>query len=129
MTLKEAEEIVHKYGTVLADSEFKNARNKEELPCSEARIKLAFYLSLEHLIKNGEFTDKDSEMFVLTYSYLGDFVEKKLALSVKNHFDEIERGKMPANSKEVIRFMENSAKSFKRLSGEIIDFIDECMKR
>src|SRR3989338_4112860 len=74
MTPREAEKIVNLYGGAFTN-ETNIARKKSLLPCSVAKIKQAYFIYIEELIKHNLLTKGVGTTLALTYSMLDAFVD------------------------------------------------------
>lgn len=75
MSPHEAEKIINAYGAALAAGSKYIARKKSLLPCSKAKIRLAFYIYLKYLVQNKLLTQQSKNHFVTAYCSLNSFIE------------------------------------------------------
>ena len=132
-----AEKIINQYGAAIArGSEAGNLRKKSLLPCTKAKIKLAYFIYIDALIKEfGPLQEKIGENLVMTYSMLNAFIddieiEKQIII-----YKEIKEKKLVNNKFEdkekIDKYFAFSLKAMRdgELFDEINEYIGECYKK
>jgi len=133
MNIAEAEKIVKAYGATL--SKGGTARPKSSLPCSTGRIKYAYFVYIEALIRQGLLTDEVHGMLFTTYIGLGSFVEdeeaKKIepALRTLDSAGEVQEVLMKNPHGSVSEFLQSMTTQTSILESEFGDFVKECKQQ
>jgi hypothetical protein len=71
MKIDEAQKIVNQYGAIYADpteGDVKLVHPITDLPCSPAKVKLAFFTFTEYLIENNQLSKEQAEALISTYA-------------------------------------------------------------
>lgn len=141
MTPEEAEKIVNQFGGVISvPGVAPFIRKKSSLPYSSGRIKMAYFVLIDALIKrDGPLPQKIGEMLSQTYIQLGQFIDDEEAdklskihlkyKSLKNLNDKL--GKDPEAKEEYMVFMKRSTGAIMSadLQDEFADFVNECYRK
>ena len=137
MNKYQAEKIVNAYGGVIAKGTAGGiVRRKSLLPCSKARIKQAYFIYIEAIIKElGGLPEDMGEKMVLTYSMLNGFADDeeadeiiKIAKLIKDNKIDT---KNPSDKKKFNKYSKYAMKSIRdgELFDEINEYIEECYKK
>lgn len=92
MTPDEALDIIGEYGGAIAKSDIKRLSS---LPCSKARIKLAYFTYLPFLyVQDGQFNQDPLENLVMAYGMLNSFIDDEQADYLDIIKDKIDNKKL-----------------------------------
>lgn len=131
-----AEKIINQYGAVIAKaSEAGNLRKKSLLPCAKAKIKLAYFIYIDALIKEfGQLQEKIGENLVMTYSMLNAFIDdnefEKQSLIYKEIKEKKLDNKKVEDKEKINKYFCSALKAMRdeELFDEINEYIGECYK-
>lgn len=127
MTPEEAERIIQDYGGVVASlKEGEAVLPNRILPYSKTRIKYAFYMYIEELVKMGAFEQNHADALVQTYALLYSRFQDEAAkineLHKKYATDDKAREELDKYGGFTVGLPDVAAME------ELADYIEECKK-
>jgi len=132
----DAEKIINSYGSALSVGTSGIARPESLLPYSKARIKYAYFVYLENIIKQGLLSQEIGDNLVNTYSSLAFFIEDDECDEINNTSKLIKNKTLdyniPDNKINFDKFKDFTQKYLylsQEYQKEIYDFILECYKK
>ncbi len=127
MTGKEAEKIINAFGAALGKGVDGIARSESLLPCSKIKIRQAFIVYIDELIKIKHFKEKDYNDLVTAYSYISHFVDDQEAQLINDIFKKTTQGEIP----EKLKVFMTENMSILPLSdmAEMNQYVKECNKK
>jgi hypothetical protein len=127
MTPQQAEKIINQYGTALSKGAEPIARPISLLPFSKAKVKYAFFVYIEELIKLKKIDKKMHDALIQSYIAIDSFIEDNEAHEINQIAQKAKSEKLSKEEQERFQKFLSQAYTNENIVNEIGDFILELL--